>query len=57
MSASTLKRTKRFPLGTSHDWRGPQGFNRHVHCARCGKIFEVLKSKGICYGQGAAFND
>ena len=54
MSAATLIRVKELLTRTSHDWHGPKGFNRHVHCARCGKIFEVLKSKGICYGQGVA---
>lgn len=34
--------------GFSHDWTGPDRVNRHVHCARCGKIFEILKDKGEC---------
>jgi hypothetical protein len=36
---------------TSHDWTGPDHVNRHVHCSRCGKIFEVLKAKGVCNGK------
>ena len=33
-----------------HDWTGPNAVNRHVHCAACGKIFEILKAKGNCPG-------
>lgn len=32
----------------SHDWIGPNGVIRHVHCANCGKIFEINKPKGLC---------
>lgn len=34
----------------SHDWTGPTRINKYVHCAACGKIFEVLKAKGSCPG-------
>lgn len=38
------------PAVTEHDWTGPKLWNRHVHCARCGKIFEINKAKGVCTG-------
>jgi hypothetical protein len=33
-----------------HDWTGPTRYNVYVHCAACGKIFEILKAKGMCPG-------
>jgi hypothetical protein len=41
----------------SHDWTGPNRTNVYVHCAACGKIFEVLKSKGLCYGSTVGGDD
>jgi hypothetical protein len=32
-----------------HDWIGPTRTHRYVHCARCGKNFEILKAKGECH--------
>lgn len=34
----------------SHDWTGPCRGHVHVHCANCGKIFEINKAKGYCRG-------
>lgn len=34
----------------AHNWTGPNGVNRHVHCFNCGKIFEINKAKGSCPG-------
>lgn len=42
---------------TEHDWTGPTQTNRHVHCARCGKIFEVLKPNGQCTGRPDEVSD
>lgn len=36
-----------------HDWTGPTKVIRHVHCLKCGKLFEVLKAKGRCEGRAA----
>jgi hypothetical protein len=35
-------------MKTHHDWTGPGRGNVHVHCSRCGKIFEISKAKGEC---------
>lgn len=39
-----------FAVGRLHDWTGPNRHNVYVHCAACGKIFEILKAKGLCFG-------
>lgn len=31
-----------------HDWTGPNRVVKHVHCANCGKLFEINKAKGVC---------
>lgn len=36
--------------GKSHDWTGISRWNRHVHCANCGKLFQIGKAKGECPG-------
>lgn len=33
-----------------HDWTGPTRYNVYVHCAVCGKIFQIAKAKGSCPG-------
>lgn len=35
-------------MAKSHNWTGPTQVIKHVHCANCGKIFEINKSKGEC---------